>query len=235
MSGKIIEKLGYWRPRTVKTYDRAYVINRPRIHFWLGTGAKPTKAVHRILENFELVPKLPPYFGSKHTYEKPEKEIKAHEWSVFRMDKGYDKDAIINQRLQDELRIMESRIKIEGEIFNPVDIEDAKTTDIDSDDADVFERQIKFDEIKKRFEKHKEYSLDKMRGNDYKFNNYLRKMEKLSKSKYGGLDVAGYKDYLNSLMEFEKIRYNFNSSKYTDIDDRMDVGKLNITLSVSIH
>lgn len=39
-------------------------------------GATCTDRVHRILEKFEMVPKLPTPLGSKYTYEKPEKEYK---------------------------------------------------------------------------------------------------------------------------------------------------------------
>lgn len=223
VSGKILEKLGYWRPRMhQKSYERAYVINKPRISYWLANGATPTKGVHRILEKFDFVPKAPHPYGSKHIYEKPEVEYAPSTMEVWRMTHKFDKDDVVNKRLQDELKIMEGRVNVESELYDPVNIEVAQTSDIDSDDGDVFERNIKFDELRKRFEKHREYSLDAMRGNDYRFNIYLRKMEKLSKSKYGGLDVESYKDYLNNLMQFRKIRADYNND--TTIDDKFDIG-----------
>lgn len=39
-------------------------------------GASCTNRVHRILEKFDLVPKLPTPLGSQSLYEKPEKEYK---------------------------------------------------------------------------------------------------------------------------------------------------------------
>ena len=50
----------------------------------------------------------------------------------------------------------------------------------------------------KKIWKHKKYSIETMNGNDCSFENYLRKKEKLTKSRYGGLDIEGYKDYISN-------------------------------------
>lgn len=214
--GKIIEKLGYWRPRTQASYDRAYVINRARISYWLGNGAQPTISVHKILEEFGMVPKMPPIFGSKHTYKKPEKEFTDTTMEVWRMTHKWDKDPIVKQRLEQELKTMEGRLAVENDLYDPVPVEEVQTTDIDSDEPSVFERNIKFEELRKRFDNHKEYSLNVLGGNDYRLNIYLRKMNKLSRSKYGGLDVEGYKDYLNNLLQFKKIKANFRPDNFAE-------------------
>ncbi len=36
IKGRRYEKLGYWHPRQTKTVDRAIILNRPRLSFWLG-------------------------------------------------------------------------------------------------------------------------------------------------------------------------------------------------------
>lgn len=189
----------------------------------MGNGATPTPAVHKILENFGLLPKLPVPHGSKYQYEKPEKKYSDHIMNVYRMMHRTDSDPVIKSRLLDELNLLESQYVVEGQTYNPNNIENVKTTDIDSDDPDIFERNIKFEELRRRFEKHRQYSLDVLKGNDYRFNIYLRKMNKLSTSKYGGLDVEGYRDYLNNLMEFKKIKRDFFGQDDVLRDDRLEI------------
>lgn len=189
----------------------------------MGNGAHPTPAVHKILENFGLLPKRPVPHGSKYMYEKPEKQYSDHIMNVYRMMHRTDADSNVKRRLLDELNLLESQYGVEGSTYNPNNIENVKTTDIDSDDPDIFERNIKFEELKRRFEKHRQYSLDVLKGNDYRFNIYLRKMNKLSRSKYGGLDVEGYRDYLNNLMEFKKIKRDFFGQDDPLRDDRLDI------------
>lgn len=223
LNGRYLEKLGFWRPRTCKTYDRSIVLNIDKIKYWLGNGAIPTVKVHKLLEKYDLVPKMPPPFGSKYTYEKPKKEYNEATLKKMTHMHGKDIDEMVKQKIREELSLMEKRITIEGSMIDHQDIETINTTDIDSDDPNIIERNIKFDEIKKRFEKHKEYSLDILRGNDYQFNMYLRKMQKLANSRYGGLDIDGYKSYLNNLMEFKKIKAGYLFEKDRYMDDTLEV------------
>ena len=184
------------------TYDRSIALNIPKIKYWLGNGAIPTDRVHKILERFDLVPHKPPPFGSKYQYEKPKKEYKEQTMKVFMRTHRSNYDEEIKLKIKKELDVMERRMFLEELTYDNVDIENAKTTDIDSDEPNILDRNIKFEEIKKRFEKHRKYSIDVLQGNDYQFNMYLRKMQKLSQSKTGGLDLDGYKDYLNTVMFF---------------------------------
>ena len=59
-------------------------------------------------------------------------------------------------------------------------LEEIKTTDIESEEADIFERKHKFDELLKRFEKHRKESAH-LRGNDLRYNIYMRKIQKLTR------------------------------------------------------
>jgi hypothetical protein len=172
---------------------------------------------------FDLLPKQPIPFGSRYVYEKPEKEFSDSIMQVFRKMHNVDKDAIVKQRLLRELDLLEAQYTIEREIYNPVEIENAKTTDIDSDEQNIFERNLKFEEVKKRFEDHKSYSLDVMKGNDYRFNIYLRKMNKLAKQRQGGLDMEGYKDYVTNLIEFKKIKRDFEKDKDPNLEDKLEI------------
>ena len=52
------------------------IVNKHRMQYWLGVGATCTNRVHRILEHFDYVPKLPVPFGSASLYPKPEKQYK---------------------------------------------------------------------------------------------------------------------------------------------------------------
>jgi hypothetical protein len=200
----------------LKSYDRSFVINKKKIHYWLGNGAEPTKAVHKILERFGMLPVMPPPHGSKYTYEKPQRTYNQHEMEKFTKMRNINKDTDLKQRIELELERMESLDTFEGQIHPLDEIDKVATSDIDSDEGDIFKRNIKFQELKRRFETHRQYSLDVMKGNDYRFNIYLRKMQKLSKSKLGGLDMDGYKDYLNNLLEFKKIK--------SDLVEKVDKG-----------
>jgi len=78
----------------------------------------------------------------------------------------------------------------------PIDLSEAKTTDISSDEFDVFERKKNFDELSKWFEKHRNYALWNTWTNDYKYHIYLRKMKKLAMNWYGSIDIGGYTEYI---------------------------------------
>jgi hypothetical protein len=87
---------------------------------------------------------------------------------------------------------------------------DAEDTDgIDSDDPDIFERTKKFELVLKKFNKHRDEKLVALKGNDLRYNVYLKKLNKLSRKDLG-LDVAAYKDYVNNLKEFAHINKDLN-------------------------
>ena len=78
VEGRVIERLGYWLPRSTRTYQRSIIINKHRMRYWLSVGASPTNAVHRLLEKFDFVPPLPDPYGRSSRYERPEKQYPIH-------------------------------------------------------------------------------------------------------------------------------------------------------------
>jgi hypothetical protein len=47
-----------------------------------------------------------------------------------------------------------------------------------------------------------------LKGNDLRFNIYMRKMNKLTRNEMG-LDIEGYKDYVNNLKQFAHVNNDF--------------------------
>jgi len=90
-----------------------------------------------------------------------------------------------------------------------IDNDAEDTDDIDSDDPDIFERTKKFEKVLKRFNKHREEKMLTLKGNDLRYNVYLKKLQKLSRKDLG-LDIAAYKDYVNNLKEFAHINKDLN-------------------------
>lgn len=90
-----------------------------------------------------------------------------------------------------------------------LDNEAENTDDIDSDEPEIFERKRKFEKVLKKFNKHRDEKMIALRGNDLRYNVYLKKLEKLSRKDLG-LDVAAYKDYCNNLKEFAHINKDLN-------------------------
>lgn len=71
--GKVIEKTGYYYPDRWSFSEKQIILNRPRLKYWLGVGAQPTKGVFRILGKSGFLPPRPPPFGTATLYEKPPK------------------------------------------------------------------------------------------------------------------------------------------------------------------
>ena len=124
----------------------------------------------------------------------------------MRLEKG---DWHYRQLLQEQMNIVERQRRIQKEAMEGLgegkyqqDLEVIKTDDIESEEADIFERVKKFEELNKRFEKHRKEQWA-LRGNDLRYNIYLKKMQKLMRMDMG-LDVEGYKDFVNNLKEFAK-------------------------------
>jgi len=118
------------------------------------------------------------------------------------------------QKLQEHMNLVERKKRIQLEAMENLgedkqELSLMKTDDIDSEEMDVFERVSNFKELQQRFEQHKTMNMS-LRGNDLRFNVYLKKMNKLTRKDLG-LDIEGYKDYVNHLEMFAK----FNS----DIDN----------------
>lgn len=69
-------------------------------------------------------------------------------------------------------------------------MEEVATTDIESDDIDVFQKKKNFEEIATRLEKHR-FENSHLKGNDYAYNVYVRKLERLART--GTLAYSNHK------------------------------------------
>lgn len=85
------------------------------------------------------------------------------------------------------------------------EIDGEETDGMESDEADIFERKRKFEKLLERFERHKQENLLLLKGNDLRYNIYLKKLNKYARKDLG-LDIAGYKDYVSNLREFANVR-----------------------------
>lgn len=98
-----------------------------------------------------------------------------------------------------------------GEAVNALDELDSEDTDgYESDEADVFERKKKFEKILKKFNRHRQETNLTLKGNDLRYNVYLRKLQKMTKANMS-LDVIGYRDYVNNIKEFAAINQDLNA------------------------
>ena len=73
LKGKYLERIGIWQPRERKTVKRNIAINIHRANYWLSVGAIPTRGAHRVLSRFGMLPALNSAYGSRQSYEKPER------------------------------------------------------------------------------------------------------------------------------------------------------------------
>lgn len=87
------------------------------------------------------------------------------------------------------------------------DIEAMKTDDMQSEEMDIFERAKTFEELQKRFKKHRN-EKGHLKGNDLRYNIYMNKMNKLLRKDLG-LDVESYKDYVHNLAMFAKYNNDY--------------------------
>ena len=88
-----------------------------------------------------------------------------------------------------------------------VDIGLVNTDDIESEEADILDRVEKFKELKRRLEEHRKTS-NNLKGNDLRYNVYIKKMNKLTRKDLG-LDVEAYKDYCNNLKIFASYNQDY--------------------------
>ena len=153
--GRYLERIGFWLPRKTATVQRAMIVNKHRVQYWLGMGATCTYRVHRILEQFNFVPKAPVPFGSHTLYPKPEKTYKM-EYYKKSGPKSNNKELYLRQQLQEQMTILERRKRLQEEALANLGInggaaipslEEVKTEEIESEEVDIFERKNKFDEL----------------------------------------------------------------------------------------
>lgn len=191
-------------------------MNTHKIKYWLSVGAEPTRAVQRVLHRFseDLWPKPVVPLGSEQMYEKPEKTYFIHHYRDYFKKSRHEKYKY-HQMLQEEMNMIERRKRIQAEAVahfgvgaNEQDISLVKTDDFDSEEADIFQRVKTFKELRQRFEKHLAEKRN-LRGNDLRYNVYLKKMNKLTRTDIG-LDVEAYKDFCNNLKEFAPYNDDFD-------------------------
>ncbi len=221
--GRYIERVGIWAPRKTKTVDRMISLNSHKIRYWLSVGAQPTGAVHRILNFAGLLPKKPVPFGSKQMYPPKTKTyalqyFHKHRWGLQEHESAnlhqYEKLKKMENLLKQKLAIDNFAI---NEIVRPKDLNskykttgktefnsDMNTDEINSDDYDFYARKRNFDLISRKLNKYFESKYQLYRGNDYKYNNYLRKLDKLSKGE--SLDYEGFREYLNAVSELKNSK-----------------------------
>lgn len=71
------------------------------------------------------------------------------------------------------------------------------TDEINSDEGDIFSRKKNFDILSKKLDIYNKEKFHLYKGNDLRYNNYIRKIQKLSMKE--SLDIEGYKDYIENL------------------------------------
>ena len=57
IKGRFIEHVGYWCPIMYHDARRQAIMNLNRIKYWIGCGAVPTFRVHKLLNEYGLLPK----------------------------------------------------------------------------------------------------------------------------------------------------------------------------------
>lgn len=71
------------------------------------------------------------------------------------------------------------------------------TDQINSDEGEFFARKNNFEIVSKKLDIYMKEKFHLFRGKDLKYNNYVRKIQKLSMKQ--SLDIEGYKDYIDNL------------------------------------
>ena len=101
-------------PRERKTVKRNIAINTHRANYWLSVGAIPTKGAHRVLERFGMLPALNPAYGSRQSYQKPERIYQTTHFFGFGKQKfAANKVAMhYKQKLQEEMNLIERKRRL---------------------------------------------------------------------------------------------------------------------------
>ena len=133
-------------PRKTRTIQRGIVLNKHKIRYWLSVGAQPTKGVVRLLNKFDFYPRSPVPHGALSLYEKPDKVYKIeHFKDTFNQKKTMKLKYM--KMLQEQMNIVERQRRIQAEAMDGLgknDMELIKTDDIESEEADIFQRVEKF-------------------------------------------------------------------------------------------
>jgi hypothetical protein len=98
---------------------------------------------------------------------------------------------------------------LSAQALNDDYIDDEDTDGMESDEVDIFERKRKFEKVLDRFERHRRENRLQLKGNDLRYNVYLKKLKKYARKDLG-LDIAGYKDYVSNLRQFARVNNDFD-------------------------
>lgn len=98
--GPIIEKIGYWLPRTTKTVNRSLIINKERLSYWLSVGAQPSDKVHHFLAMLGHLPPKPKPFGSTTCFSTTQHQPLTEKFKSYKFD--YGKNFVDNNLLPGE-------------------------------------------------------------------------------------------------------------------------------------
>lgn len=178
----------------------------------------------RLLNKFDLFPAYPTTHGSESLYEKPKKEHYEREHLKLYFQK-YRKQSYHYKHLMMRYHaILERKKRIQAEALGNLgqyqDLEACPTDDIESEEVDIFERVKKFEELSKRMEAHRTENMF-LKGNDLRYNVYLKKMQKLTRMDMG-LDVEAYKDFMSQVDFFKKFESEYelvNGKWYNPVTD----------------
>ena len=217
LTGRYIEDLGFWQPRAGKLVKRSIALNKHKVRYWLSVGAQPTRGVERLLHKFgsEFYPKPVVPFGSASLYDREAKDPYVHPYKDMTEKPLLQAEELkYKALLAAEMNRVERKRRIQAEAManlgtgnHEQDIELVKTDDMESEEMDIFERVKTFEELQRRFQKHRK-EKGHLRGNDLRYNIYLKKMNKLTRKDLG-LDVEAYKDYVNNLKAFAKYNQDY--------------------------
>lgn len=103
--GRFLEHIGYWIPYQRKTVQRAVILNKHRIRYWLSVGAVTSRAVQRLLAMANILPPLLIPHGRTTIYPKPDKKSPTVNFDLLRMGK-YWKHKYGELREQEEYNLM---------------------------------------------------------------------------------------------------------------------------------
>lgn len=78
------------------------------------------------------------------------------------------------------------------------------TDQINSDEGEFFARKKNFEIVSKKLDIYMKEKFNLFRGKDLKYNNYVRKIQKLSMKQ--SLDIEGYKDYIENLKKLSESK-----------------------------
>lgn len=129
--GVALERLAYWFPERHREHERSMILNRPRLKYWFGVGAEPSKSALDFLGKTGFLPKRPPPLGSQSLYERsPSKPLPLGEHPRF-SELGKLAIKIVDKIEERERKIDEAKAKQEENARIVLNENEDKDTQID--------------------------------------------------------------------------------------------------------